>query len=240
MKLNTLFLLAQDLFVWLESLIPPEVNHNIEKHRVLKKMFFYKHIESLPGDYLEFGVYQGTSLKGAAQYWRKIGKQPMRFWGFDSFEGMRGEKGDEHPFYLSFDFSTDFEQVRKRFRNFPEVSLVKGFYKTSLKKGAKALGIKRAGMVFLDCDLYSSSQQALKFLTPIVGDGTIFILDDYFNYAANKQRGVQAAFAEFTAVQKWEVIELDRYGIGGIVFIIKKPLRKTKKLSTVKLNVKKP
>lgn len=220
MKFNPLFLLAQDIFVWFESLIPPAVHHNIEKHHILKKMLFYKEIEQLPGDYLEFGVYQGTSLKGAAQYWQRIGTQTMNFLGFDSFEGMQGEKGDEHPFYLSFDFTSDFEQVKRRFHSFPNVKLFKGFYKTSLKKGAKAMGIKRAGIVFLDCDLYSSSQQALNFLKPIVGVGTIFILDDYFNYAANKKRGVQAAFMEFVRTEGWEVTELDRYGVGGIVFIL--------------------
>ena len=103
---HKLFLLAQDAFIFLNSFMSPSTIHNVQKHEVIKKALFYKEIEGIKGDYLEFGVYEGTSLKGAAYYWKKIGSKKMKFFGFDSFKGMKPEKGDEHQFYTSFDFST--------------------------------------------------------------------------------------------------------------------------------------
>jgi hypothetical protein len=51
-------------------------------------MYRYLHDEIVKGtalDYLEFGVYQGESIK----YWTSINKAPeSRFFGFDSFEGL--------------------------------------------------------------------------------------------------------------------------------------------------------
>lgn len=221
MKLtHRLFLFSQDLFISLFSLKSPSVIHNVEKHTVLKKALFYKQIEGLEGDYLEFGVYEGTSLKGAASYWRKIGSTSMSFYGFDSFQGMKPEEGDKHSFYTSFDFSTDFKVVKKRFKNFPEVKLIPGFFQETLKKGARDRGIKKAAIVMMDCDLYSSAKNSFNFIRPIIQKGTILILDDFYNYLGDKTKGVRAAFEEFakSAGLKYEL--MSTYGIGGVVFIV--------------------
>lgn len=218
--LHKAFIGLQDLYVKLNSVIKPEMLHNFEKHDVLKKFLFYKEIEGTEGDYLEFGVYEGTSMKGAVSYNRVIGKRPMRFYGFDSFLGMKPEKGDEHAFYTSFDFSTDFKAIKKRFANFPEVKLIPGFFDKTLAKGPSEYGIKKAAIVMMDCDLYSSAKYAFKFLEKITQNGTIFILDDYFNYGADEKKGVKAAFDEFTKKNKLKVVEISRYGIGGIVFVV--------------------
>lgn len=220
--IHKIFLLVQDTYIKFNSFIPPSVIHNTEKHTILKKALFYKHIENIKGDYLEFGVYEGTSLKGAATYWKKIGKEKINFYGFDSFTGMKIEKGDEHPFYGTFDFSTEFQEIKKRFKNFPEVKLVKGLFQETLKKPQKEYGINKAAIVFIDCDLHSAAKLTFNFIKNIVQEGTILILDDYFNYKADKNKGVQAAFSEFCKNNKIECQELIRYGIGGIVFIINK------------------
>lgn len=219
---HKLFLLAQDIYIKLNSLISTSVIHNVEKHSVIKRVLFYKQIENIHGDYLEFGVYEGTSLKGAAAYWRKIGKNGMNFYGFDSFTGMKIESGDEHPFYGTFDFSTEFKEIKKRFRNFPEVKLVKGFFQETLKKSPKDYGIAKASVVLIDCDLHSAAKMAFSFIKDIVQEGTILILDDYFNYRANPNKGVQLAFSDFCRKNKIECTELIRYGIGGNVFIVTK------------------
>jgi len=216
------FLLMQDIFIKATSFVTPSIMHNIEKHNVLKKFLFYKEIEGIEGDYLEFGVYEGTSIKGAAIYWRNIGSKPIKFYGFDSFKGMKPEVGDEHPFYTKFDFSTEFKEIKKRFLNIPEIKLVPGFFQDTLKKDPNEYGINKAGIIMMDCDLYSSSKIAFNFIKRIVIEGTILILDDYFGYKGNKNKGVRAAFQEFIKENNVVCEQISQYGIGGAVFIITK------------------
>lgn len=217
---HKLFLFIQDLYIQFNSFVSPSVLHNTEKHAVLKRALFYTYLEGVPGDYLEFGVYEGTSLKGAATYWRSISKQPMHFLGFDSFQGMKIEKGDEHPFYGTFDFSTEFQAIKKRFKRFPEVKLIPGFFQETLQKSPKDYGIAHAAVVMIDCDLYSAAKLSFDFVHGLISKGTVFILDDYFNYKADKTKGVQAAFREFCQKYKVTCEELIRYGVGGNVFIV--------------------
>lgn len=214
------FLFIQDLYISFNSFASPEIIHNTEKHNALKKALFYKEIEGINGDYLEFGVYEGTSIKGAASYWKKIGSSKMRFFGFDSFKGMDPKKGDEHPFYTKFDFSTDYHIIRKRMKNFPEIKLVPGFFNESLKEGASKYGINKTSIVMVDCDLYSSAKESFKFIAPLMQKGTILILDDYFNYLAQRDKGVRAAFSEFLKANKLDAEQIFTYGIGGAVFVI--------------------
>ena len=217
--MHRIFLKLQDAYISLNSLLSPSMIHNFEKHDAIKKYLFYKHIEGVKGDYLEFGVYEGTSLKGAASYWRNISRDKINFYGFDSFEGMDPKKGDEHPFYTTFDFSTSFKVIKKRFSSLPEVKLIKGFFESTLKGGPERYGIKKAAVVMIDCDLYSSAKEVFSFLKSVVDKGTIIILDDYFNYKADKKKGVRAAFEEFLK-DGFRCQEIGKYGIGGAIFII--------------------
>ena len=223
MKLtHKLFLLTQDLFIKYNSFISPAVIHNTQKHEVIKKALFYKHIEDVEGDYLEFGVYEGTSLKGAAAYWKRISKENIDFYGFDSFSGMRLEKSDAHKTYGSMDFSTDFQIVKKRFKNFPNVNLIRGYYQDTLKIPPQKRGINKASVIMIDCDLKSSAKLVFNYIRGIISEGTILILDDYFNYKADSHKGVQGAFHEFIKNNKLSYQELIRYGIGGYAVIITK------------------
>lgn len=220
--LHRLFLFAQDLYVRANSFLSPSMLHNFEKHDALKRALFYTEIEGVKGDYLEFGVYEGTSLLGAVSYWKKL-RSPYkrRFYGFDSFRGMRPAKGDEHPFYTTFDFSTDYRIIRKRFASFPEVSLVPGFFSETLRPSAKAYGIKRAGIVMVDCDLYSAAKEVFSFVAPVTQQGTIFVLDDYYNYRGDPKKGVRAAFEEFLKKEHVSVEQMSTYGIGGVIFLVR-------------------
>ena len=219
---HRIFLLLQEAYILVSSLSSPSIIHNVEKHKILKKFLFYKKIEGLEGDYLEFGVYEGTSIKAAATYWKKIGTSPMKFYGFDSFQGMKPEKNDEHPFYTSFDFSTDYKIIKKRFSKLREVVLVPGFFQKSLSKKPSDYGIKKAAIVMIDCDLYSSSKYAFNFLRNLIQEGTILVIDDYFGYKGNKNKGVRKALDDFVRDRKIECEKITTYGIGGAVFIVSK------------------
>ena len=51
------------LFFW--QRIPGLVIHNLAKARTLKTIFWHLNVDGLHGDYLEFGVAQGNSMRAA-------------------------------------------------------------------------------------------------------------------------------------------------------------------------------
>ena len=88
-KLNFL----QDIASGIISGINPAIIHNIEKYYALKKVHYLSAVEDIEGDYIEFGVYTGSSFCHSIRCVNKLGKlQPSikstRFFGFDSFEGF--------------------------------------------------------------------------------------------------------------------------------------------------------
>ena len=79
----------QTLVVQVLSGVHPAIEHNVGKTLALKKAFYAAALEALPGDYAEFGVFEGTSLIAAFENDRRLRPKevpPRTFWGFDSFE----------------------------------------------------------------------------------------------------------------------------------------------------------
>src|SRR5687767_9797616 len=111
----------QNLAARLICRIPPEVHHNIGKLEALRKAFAYTGLEGVEGDYLEFGVFQGTSLIAAINSYETQNKgAPCRFFGFDSFEGFRVDKKTDgtHPVWKDQELATSYEMVSKRLKPF--------------------------------------------------------------------------------------------------------------------------
>jgi len=208
----------------------PAIIHNVEKYYALKKVHYLTSIENLEGDYLEFGVYTGSSFTHSIRCYKKSAKlvadrQPMRFWGFDSFEGFGDlPEDDKHPFYLDNNFSTSYEKVNKRTRKVAKAipyKLLKGFFEeTAGKKDAAYYGIKKASILFIDSDTYSSSKIAFEFCKPIIQTGMYIILDDFFSYKGSLRKGVCGAFNEFCKETGIITRQVLNYGMGGAVFVI--------------------
>ena len=129
----------QDLASSIVALIDGAILHNIEKYIALNKIFYYTSVEEIEGDYLEFGVYTGSSLVCAMKCCKKnlkyrSGVKP-RFFGFDSFEGF-GEldSKDEHIFFQDENFMSSLRTVQKRTRKFKKyfnINLIQGFFSDS-------------------------------------------------------------------------------------------------------------
>ena len=108
---------------WASSLIAginPAVMHNIEKYYTLKKVHYLSAIEDVEGDYLEFGVFTGSSFCHSLRCCRKLARLnakilKTRFFGFDSFAGFGTlAESDKHPFYTDENFATSLSQVDRR------------------------------------------------------------------------------------------------------------------------------
>ena len=125
--------------------INPAVIHNIEKYYAIKKVHYLTAVEHLEGDYLEFGVFTGSSFTHSIRCTRSMEKiypgiKNCKFFGFDSFEGFGLlDEGDEHPFYTDENFETSFATVYKRVASAAgsyQFELKEGFFEESLQAGA--------------------------------------------------------------------------------------------------------
>ena len=209
--------------------VNPAVIHNLEKYLALKKVHYLSAIEEIEGDYIEFGVFTGSSFCHSLRCVKKLSKlntllSKTKFYGFDSFEGFGDLNQEEnHPFYKDANFKTSFRKVNsrvgkvaKKFKN----QLIKGFFSESLAKKPSCYGIKKSRIVFIDSDTYSSAKEALIFITPTIQEGTYIILDDFFSYRGSERKGIAKAFKEFQNKEGVETRHVLNYGMGGVVFII--------------------
>jgi len=221
----------QNLLSLFVSLISPVLVHNLGKYFALKKAFYLTALEDLQGDYLEFGVFTGSSFVCALNCSKRSGMKnahkQMRFFGFDSFEGF-GElpEFDQHPFYKDLNFETSYQSVNKRLLKAAgsrrsKIVLTKGFFNETLSQGPQKYGIDKASIILIDNDTYSAALDCLVFCTDIVQEGTILIADDSFSYKGSSSKGVNGAIA--TWLQRNPHISLRKlgdYGMGGEMFIV--------------------
>ena len=221
--------LLQDLASIVVAGVDPAVMHNLEKYVALKKVHYLSAMEDTRGDYLEFGVFTGSSFCHSMRCCRKLVRlnpnvAATRFYGFDSFAGFGAlPDEDRHPFYTAANFRTSLSRVERRVRKAAgglAFQLIPGFFSESLKHGARAAGIDRARIIFVDSDTFTSASQALAFCGPATREGTFIVLDDYFSYRGREDRGVRRAFSEFVAESGIKARQVFTYGMGGVAFVV--------------------
>ena len=138
----------------------------------------------------ELGVYRGDSSNEIA---RKCPHEII--YGFDTFAGLPEFWRDGFP-KGTFDVSSEKIIFEKN------CILYKGLFDETLPKFLKEVQ-GQAGLVHIDCDIYSSSISALLLLAPRISIGTVIIFDEYFNYTGWQKH-------EFKAFQEF----LDSTGLG--------------------------
>jgi predicted O-methyltransferase YrrM len=156
------------------------------------------------GDYLEFGVYHGTSLSCMYEARQRAGIPQMRLFGFDSFEGLPGSAAAEDDgVWAPGQYKSTMGLTRANLRRWrvpvDEVTLVKGWFSDTCTPAARAqLGLEHASVIMVDCDLYSSTRQVLTFCEPLIARQAVLVFDDWHaSGLAEKGMGEARAFAEF-------------------------------------------
>jgi hypothetical protein len=181
--------------------------------------------EKIEGDYLEFGVYRGDSFVSAYRgvekafensstpgAWnldedcaerRRIWNQ-MRFFAFDSFQGLPSLAGADRR---TRDFAPGkYRCSREEFTShlvkarvdMERVRVVAGWFDDVLNEETiERHCLRTAAIVHIDCDLYESARTVLRFLTPLVTDGTVVIFDDWYCYRGHPNFGEQKACREW-------------------------------------------
>ena len=195
---------------------------------LIDKVAKFAACEVIEGDYLEFGVYRGGSFISAyqaleRQFRRRIASstggdgeargrdrrraawEGMRFFAFDSFEGL--------PALTEEDRGTDDFEAGQYACSEPEfreilaeadvplerVRTVPGWFEETCVASTKQKhDLRKAAVVWIDADLYSSTKVALDFVTDLLQDGTVLVFDDWFSSRGSPYAGEQRAFREWS------------------------------------------
>jgi len=141
----------------------------LEHRNALYESVHKSHLAGAPVDYLEFGVFEGESIKK----WSGLNAHPdSRFFGFDSFEGLPTDweglpKGH---------FETKGEPPKI---NDPRVKFIKGWFNDTLPAFLQTFSLKNRLIIHYDADLYSSTLYVMATLHNMVQPGTIIIFDEF-------------------------------------------------------------
>ena len=181
------------------------------------------------GDYYEFGLFKGYSFWHMQHQADRIGLESMRFFGFDSFRGLPEVTGvdatDEAVFYRG-QFACSKAQVIANLESkgvdWDRTVLVEGYFDRSLTWVIRQkYGMRPAAVALIDCDLYSSTRDVLRFLAPLIRTGTVLMMDDWNCFDGENARGQRLAMAEFLDRHPEITIgELFDYGDWGKVFVV--------------------
>lgn len=155
------------------------------KNKILE---FASEIANKEGLWLEFGVFQGRSIKLIAKH----GQHEV--FGFDSFEGLPEDwTHDQKKGHFSLEGN-----IPKINDN--RITLIKGWFDKTLPhfltdhKG-------KISLLHIDSDLYASAKYVLETLNDRIEKGCIIVFDDFINYPG-WQEGESKAFLEWA--EKYE------------------------------------
>lgn len=159
------------------------------------------------GDYYEFGLFKGYSFWSAQQKAKACEAGTLRFFGFDSFVGLPEvdgpDKTDQDDFYRG-QYACSYEAVRASLDqagvDWERTTLIRGFFNESLQPGLhEEHGMRPIAIALIDCDLYASTVDVLRFIEPLIQNGSILIFDDWNCFDGDDDKGQRKAFAELLA-----------------------------------------
>lgn len=137
---------------------------------------------TVEGEFLEFGVWKGASIKYIA---KRFPNKTIH--GFDSFEGLpeswvHNDKG-------TFTLDGKLPKVPNN------VTLHKGWFEDTLPEWT-ANNKNSLALLHVDCDLYSATKTIFDLLGDSIVPGTVIIFDDYFNFP-NWENDGHAVFTDY-------------------------------------------
>jgi len=201
-----------------------------DRENMIRIAMEYVKSSRLNGDYLEFGVHKGSTLQAAFHLARREQLFDMLFYAFDSFAGMPKSKGVDKADNLDQFTQGQYACSHEEFENtissngvdLKKIHTIPGWFDDTLTSATKEdLSINKAAVIWVDCDLYSSTVPVLEFVTDILQTGTILCFDDWFSFLGRTDRGEQKAFYEWR--EKYphiQCIDYHLFGKWGKSFIV--------------------
>jgi len=130
---------------------------------------------ALPGHIMEFGVAEGASTRTL----RRAAASKKRVFACDSFKGLR-EKFENAEVGT---FACEPPRIRG-------VDIVEGYFEDSLTTELSSR-VGRVAFASLDADLYSSTICALRWLTPLLGSGSLLLFDEFLGENESEKRAFE-------------------------------------------------
>jgi O-methyltransferase len=152
------------------------------------------------GDYLEFGVSRGSSLAIMHRALAEAGLDRVRLFGFDSFLGLPPEAAEQgwSPAAFMSTMGATRRYLARAGVDRDRATLVKGWFSDTLTEGTRArLGLRKASLIMVDCDIYSAARECLRFCEPLIADRAVIFFDDWGNDPEGERRAFQEFLAEF-------------------------------------------
>jgi Macrocin-O-methyltransferase (TylF) len=163
----------------------PPGTPNVSRAQVLRMAVEASY--KVPGNIVEFGVASGDS--------------PKTIFACDSFEGMPEKYENLEVGY----FACKPPRIRG-------VEIVKGYFETSLTPEL-AQRVGRVALASLDADLFSSTLCALTWLTPLLGNGSLLLFDEYLG-GDNAEKRAHEQWQEATGIRTEAVARFVREPAG--------------------------
>lgn len=207
----------EDLSNWgrEEEIAYNQMNRQKEKAVFFMRTFDFLTDNRMIGDYYEFGCHRCRTFRMALTEARRHNLDDTKFIAFDSFDGLPEPQYDGIDIWKRGALTTselDFMSMVKEQGHYLEnVSTIKGFYdeslSTSLQKKLIETG-RKPMLINIDCDLYESAVPVLKFIEPLLQEGTVIYIDDIFaGYKGSPIKGVARAFNEFRKNTNWKFVK---------------------------------
>ncbi len=180
--------------------------------------------------HLEFGVFNGTSLAVAYNFYNNLNMKNYRIIGFDSFKGLPKEcENEDGGVWKEGMYSCTKDQTKtcliSRGVDSQKIEIVEGWYKDTLNyKTANFLSLNHVNVVFIDCDAYSSCRLVLDFIKPLIKDTVLICFDDWkLNDLDLYEMGESKAFKEFINQDvNYKTIEIKSYNRKSKCFLLSK------------------
>ncbi len=165
---------------------PAKAIHRYEKSFTLAR--YVLHTRDVPGNRAECGVFTGfvslltcRLLAQSRPAWRGDGYHLV-----DSFEGLSNPAEEDVPAggprrnaFGAGDMAASIEFARHSMRDFPEVSIHRGWIPPVLAELPEA----NWAFVHVDVDLYEPTKACLEYFVPRLSPGGVLICDDYGSIA---------------------------------------------------------
>lgn len=177
------------------------------------RLAFYRYIQTehvgdAPIDYLEFGVYQGESIR----QWTELNEnRTSRFVGFDTFRGLPDDWGTSCP-AGSLDVAGVVPDIKDE-----RVEFIVGLFQETLPLFLPRFSTRSRLVINNDSDLYSSTLYVLAQLNSILTPGSILIFDEFYS-ALHEFRAMQDYLSAFSRSVRPIAHVNDKFGRVAFLF----------------------